>query len=127
MNFTCFPAIRTIVLAIHAEANAFQTLAVTTIPVALAFALGLVALRTENGALHILPSSLGRIRKQPGPQSLSEDYRPAQRTRTSRMCHPRQCRRGALLKPVLPVQFCRYIVGMGAIAGQFANRRPYYR
>jgi hypothetical protein len=61
VDFAGFPAIRTIVFAIHAKANTFLSLAVAAIAVAHALALRQIALRTQNNILHVSPSSLRRI------------------------------------------------------------------
>jgi hypothetical protein len=56
VNFARFPAIWTIVFAILAESNALLSLAVAAIAVAQALILRQIALRTENFALHDVPS-----------------------------------------------------------------------
>jgi hypothetical protein len=61
MNFAGFPAIRTIIFAIHAQANALLSLAVAAIAIAQAFILRQIALRTQDDALHVLPSLFRRI------------------------------------------------------------------
>jgi hypothetical protein len=62
--FARFAAIRAVVLAVHAQADIMQPLAVAAIAVALALLFRQVALRTENCGLHIL------LRLCAGPEEL---------------------------------------------------------
>jgi hypothetical protein len=62
-NFAGFPAVRAIIFAVHAQPNAMLPLAVAAILIALASAFLLIALRTKNGALHRLPSSVRNAAK----------------------------------------------------------------
>jgi hypothetical protein len=72
-NFASFPAIGTVVFAVHAQAYALLPLAVAAIAITLTICLRQVALRTENGALHILASRLRRAGTTPQPQSPLEN------------------------------------------------------
>lgn len=63
VNIARFAAIGAVVLAIHAEANTLQSLAVAAIAVARALALRLIALRAEHDGLHVVPSPFRRIQK----------------------------------------------------------------
>ena len=90
-DFASFPAIRTVVFAVHAEADVLLPLAVAAVAVALARALRQVALRTENGDLHILASSSRRAAEtSPGVQLAGIHYRTAQRAGTSCYCSAAQ-------------------------------------
>jgi hypothetical protein len=62
-NFASFPAIRTVIFAVHAEADTLLALAVAAIAVAFAPLFRQVALRTEDRGLHILPLPLRRTSK----------------------------------------------------------------
>jgi hypothetical protein len=57
-DFAGFPAIRAIVFAVHAQPHTMLPLAIAAVPIALALAFLLIALRTKNGALHPIPSSV---------------------------------------------------------------------
>jgi hypothetical protein len=52
VNFARFPAIRAVVFAIHAQADAILSLAVAAIPLALTLVFLLIALGTDNHDLH---------------------------------------------------------------------------
>jgi hypothetical protein len=62
-DFAGFPAIRTIVFPVHTQPNSVLPLAVAAVPIALAFAFLLIALRTKNGALHPIPSSVRNAKR----------------------------------------------------------------
>lgn len=58
-DFAGFPAVRAIILAVHAQADVVLALAVATIALATALGLGLVALRTQDCAFHTFATSGG--------------------------------------------------------------------
>ncbi len=60
-NVAGFPAVRAIVLAIHAEANPLQPLAISTVTIARTLLLGLVALDAKYGAGCSHAEPLGRL------------------------------------------------------------------
>jgi len=71
VNVARFPAIGAIIFAVHAKADALLPLAVAAIALTLALVLLLIALGTENHALHRVPFVLlPDLESAPAPANL---------------------------------------------------------